>query len=88
MNAVADSYPWQEEAVSWVLGDVLLMGVVTYARAGGGQVQPVEVVGEVAPGVDWAAVKRRRPDLVWRPQPKRRAVEAAAHAPVERACRD
>ena len=81
MNAVADSYPWQEEAVSWVLGDVLLMGVVTYARAGGAQVQPVEVVGEVAPGVDWAAVARR-------PQPKRRAVEAAAHAPVERACRD
>ena len=88
MNALADSYPWQEEAVSWVLGDVLLMGVVTYARAGGAQVQPVEVVGEVAPGVDWAAVKRRRPGLVWRPQPKRRAVEAAAHAPVERACRD
>ena len=55
------------------------MGVVFNPRASGGQVQLVEVVDEVAPGVDWAAVARRPPDLVWRPQPQRRAMEAAAH---------
>ena len=41
------------------------MGVVADAQAGGGQVHLVEIVGEVAPGVDWAAVARRPPDLVW-----------------------
>ena len=40
----------------------------------------MEVVSEAAPGVDWAAVARLPPDLVWRPQHQRRAVEAAAHA--------
>ena len=47
------------------MGDVLVIGVVADARAGGGQVQHVEVVGEVAPWLDWAAVARRPPDLVW-----------------------
>ena len=50
------------------------------APAGGGQVQLVEVSGKVASLVDWDAVARRPPDLVWRPQHQRRAVEAAAHA--------
>ena len=78
LPSIADSHSWQEDAD--VLGDVLLVGVVTYARAGGGQVQLVEVVGQVAPGVDWAAVTGRPPGLVGWPQPQGRAVEAAAHA--------
>ena len=52
--SVAYSHSRQEDAD--VLGYVLLVGVVTYARAGGGQVQLMEVVGQVAPGVDWTAV--------------------------------
>ena len=47
------------------MGDVLLMGIVTDARAGGGHVQLVEVVSEVAPGVYWATVARRPPGVVW-----------------------
>ena len=76
--SVAYSHSRQEDAD--VLGDVLLVGVVSDARAGRGQVQLVQVVGQVAPGVDWAAVAWRPPCLVRRPQPQRRAVEAAAHA--------
>ena len=50
------------------------------APAGGGQVQLVEVVGEVAPRVDRAAVVRRPPDLVWRPQHELLGLSAAAAA--------
>ena len=46
------------------MGDVLVMGVVTYTRAGGGQVQLMEVVGQVAPGVNRAAVAGRPSGLV------------------------
>ena len=53
------------------------------APAGGGQVQPVEVVGEVAPVVDRAAVVRRPPDLVWRPQHELLGLSAAAAAAMD-----
>ena len=76
--SVAHSHSRQEDAD--VLGDVLLVGVVSDARAGRGQVELVQVVGQVAPWVDWAAVAGRPPGLVRRPQPQRRAMEATAHA--------
>ena len=51
--------------MSWVMSlSWELWPMPELAPAGGGQVQLVKVVGEVAPVADRAAVVRRHPDLV------------------------